>query len=47
MSLPRKAYVPGLGLVRIIGYPSPGTFRVLTNRDRTYRIPRDRMEFRP
>lgn len=44
--LPRKAYVPGLGLVRVLSYEDPDTFRVLTKQDHTYRIPRNRMEFR-
>lgn len=46
MSLPTKAYLPGIGRVRVIQYVAPGHFRVLDTRDQTRLVHRDRLTMR-
>lgn len=45
MSLPTYAILLGKGKVRILEYVGKDTFRVLTSRDETVRVHRDRLTF--
>jgi hypothetical protein len=44
--IPTRAYLPGRGPVRVISYDGNDRFTVLTNRDVTVRVHRDRLSFR-
>ena len=43
MTLPTHAILANVGRVRIIGYSAPSHFRVLTARDETRLVHRDRL----
>lgn len=44
-SIPRYATVHGKGRCRVLSYEGDGYFRVLTNRDETVMVHRDRLVF--
>lgn len=43
--LPRMAVLKGRGKVRVLSYEGNGIFRVLSTRDETIRVPRERLVF--
>jgi hypothetical protein len=43
--IPRYAVLKGRGRCRVLSYEGDGYFRVLTNRDETVRVHRERLVF--
>lgn len=44
-SIPRRAYLPKVGKVRVLEYVGQGRFTVIDSRDTIRLVPRDRLRF--